>query len=199
MSIYGRKTTVDGETVEENSNFKSPVVGSPEKPFVNNVSIEDIAYNKSESGVEMGIIIFKQENGSQVKETIFPANPNFQQPVEEQGDLINRRMKHIVTKFSGITGEDYDSRLSETDSFKDFIEQIGNFVRPQFDSNKFRVKFVYNKKGYVSLPKYPNFIENMTVPEDETQIGYSPSYDTFTKSNPDAEEITEKVANSWDN
>ena len=50
-------------------------------------------------------------------------------------------------------------------------KEIGEYKAPveKDNSKKFRMLFIYKGK-YVSLPKYPNFIEGMETPAEKTNI-----------------------------
>lgn len=175
--MYGRKVDNDGREISADSDFISPQLGTPEKPYVENVKFTGIELNEDNTRATLS---FQQENGSVVKFTEFSSEESWAQ------DNTSRRLKHICTKI--VSEEKYNEAVGETESFKSFIKSIIKLIKGKVGDKKFRVKFIYNKKNYVSLPNYPNFFESMDVPQSETKISYNPTYDKFEKSESDIEE-----------
>ncbi len=52
--------------------------------------------------------------------------------------------------------------IPEATSFEDFFSKVNEAIAGKTDG-KYRVLFHYNNKGYVTIPRYPNFIESMTT------------------------------------
>ena len=50
-----------------------------------------------------------------------------------------------------------------------------------FSDKVFTMKFVYNKKGYISVPSFPNFI---TTPDKEDILSTNPKYDNYELKTP---------------
>lgn len=68
-------------------------------------------------------------------------------------------------------------------SYKDFVDWVAMMLNAANKSILLRVKIVYNKKGYTTLPNYCKFtfIEPMNLPEGEKSKIAELSIDQFTK------------------
>ena len=128
---------------------------------------------------------FKQSNGATVKHAEFPANPDFGD-VEKQATDVSRRVKHIATKFMAES----DFVITDVASFEEYGHKVTSLFGQKFLGRKFRMLFIYKGK-YVSLPKYPNFIEGMETAADKTNI-YISDYNKkkLVKPEPDASPVT---------
>lgn len=138
MNTYGSK-------VEEKL---VPVVGTKENPFLNGVTI--VGLELSEDGTRF-TMTFKQPNGALVKVTEFAGTEDW------QIDQTNRRVRHIATKIVSV--EEYESAIKETNNFADFISRVVSIIGNRYANMEFNMLFVYNKKGFVTIPSFPNFIE----------------------------------------
>jgi hypothetical protein len=124
--------------------------------------------------------------------------------------LVNdqiRRINAIVTTF--ISEESF--RKVKGDTFEEFSKATITALGDSYKGIKVRIKVVYDKRNFTSLPKYTNYtwIERMTVPKEESEIKIFSS-DRLTKVMPkkiegaDEEvknilnEIPEKVTNPED-
>ena len=69
------------------------------------------------------------------------------------------------------------------ESFKEFAKWVADMLNNADKTIKLRVKVVYNKKGYTTLPNYAKytFIEPMVLPEGETSKIAELTIDQFTK------------------
>ena len=171
---YGSKTDSEGRIIGADSGYIAPNVGTPEKPYVEDVKISGIELEDNRA-----VFLFEQPNGAVVKHTEFESDQSWAQ------DNTTRRVKHICTKIVSV--EEYDKAVLETESFSSFIDSVIDLLRGRTKNKKFRVKFVYNKKNFVCLPNFPNFIESMDVPEEKTSIRYNVNYDNLVPSIPDEE------------
>lgn len=68
-------------------------------------------------------------------------------------------------------------------SYKEFVDWVANLLNAADKNILVRVKVVYNRKGYTTLPNYCKFtfIEPMNLPEGETSKIAELSIDQFTK------------------
>ena len=107
---------------------------------------------------------FKQENGATVKHAEFPANPDFGD-VAKQATDVSRRVKHIATKCM----PENEFVITDVSTFEEFGNKVIALFGQKFVGMKFRMLFIYKGK-YVSLPKFPNFIESMATPAEKTSI-----------------------------
>ncbi len=171
---YGSNTDSEGREITDGSSFTNPVVGNPAKPYVENCKLEKVELSDDETRASF---VFKQPNGSTVTHSEFSGTEDWQ--IEN----TNKRVRHICSKI--VTGDEYSTAVEGSTNFVDFINKVINLLNGKYN-NEFRVKFIYNKNGYVSLPQFPNFIENMTTPENETTISYNAKYDVFIRPVADA-------------
>ena len=144
--------------VQSESTVKIPTAG-----ILAGVVLDSIALNEAADRLEFS---FKQSNGATVKHIEFEAKENPYNTIEEQQDLTNRKVKHIATKFM-----DEDAFIiSSVDSFEAYAKAVIKLLTGKFEGKTVNVLFTYNKKGYVGLPKYPNFIEKGTVALADTAL-----------------------------
>ena len=52
--------------------------------------------------------------------------------------------------------------MPEATSFESFFHNVNQLIAGKTEG-KFRMLFHYNNKGYVTVPRYPNFIESMAT------------------------------------
>jgi len=143
---YGSKKTSDGKEIVADDSRVLPVVG-----IVENCTIKGGFELNDDNTVAS--ITFVQPNGAEITHKEWASE-------DPAGiDDTNRRVKHICTKF---IGEAMYNAIPEAASFVDFINKVNEAIAGKTDG-KYRVLFHYNNKGYVTIPRYPNFIESMTT------------------------------------
>jgi hypothetical protein len=146
---YGSRTGADGKVISADGS------GMPEVGIVDNVSIKD-AFEISDDGKYV-TITFVQASGAEVKHREWD-NSDDAAAVE----YTNRRIKHICTKL--VTEAEYDAAVEGAGGFEDFFRRVRHLIEGR-TSGTFRMLFHYNDKGFVVVPRFPNFIEHMkTVP-----------------------------------
>ena len=147
-----------GTNVESNSTGGvAPSVG-----IVENCELVSVTMNTDKGGrLDFEC---KQSNGATVKHAEFPANPDFGD-VEKQATDVSRRVKHIATKCM----PESEFVITDVNSFEEYGHKVVSLFGQKFMGRKFRMLFIYKGK-YVSLPKFPNFIETMDTPADKTTI-----------------------------
>jgi DNA primase catalytic subunit len=143
---YGSKKTSDGKEIVADDSRVLPQVG-----IVDNCTVKGVFELNDDKTVAS--ITFVQPNGAEVTHKEWLNDDATAQ------DDTNRRVKHIATKFIGQQA--YDA-IPEADSFEDFFNKVNAAITGKI-SEKFRMLFHYNNKGYVTVPRYPNFIESMSV------------------------------------
>ena len=168
-----------GSNVESNSTGGvAPSVGIQE-----NCELVSVSLNMDKGG--RLDFEFKQSNGATVKHAEFPANPDFGD-VEKQATDVSRRIKHIATKFM----PENEFVIENAASFPEYANKVTALMGQKFAGKKFRMLFIYKGK-YVSLPKFPNFIESMDVPAEKTNIYISDwNKKKLIKPEPDATTVT---------
>jgi hypothetical protein len=146
MASYGSKTTSDGKQIAADENRVSPSVG-----IVNDCTIKGVFELNEDKSVAS--ITFVQPNGTEIthKEWVSTDAAGI--------DDTNRRVKHICTKL--VTEAEYNA-MPEATSFENFFANVNQLIAGK-TAGKFRMLFHYNNKGYVTVPRYPNFIESMST------------------------------------
>ena len=164
-----------GTNVESNSTGGvMPSVG-----IVENCELVSVSLNMDKGG--RLDFEFKQPNGATVKHAEFPANPDFGD-VEKQATDVSRRVKHIATKCMSES----EFVIDNVTTFAEYGNKVISLFGQKYAGRKFRMLFIYKGK-YVSLPKFPNFIEAMEVPADKTNIYISDwNKKKLVKPEPDA-------------
>lgn len=143
---YGSKKTSDGKEIVADDSRVMPLVG-----IVENCMVKGGFELNDDKNVAS--ITFIQPNGAEVTHKEWLNDDAAAQ------DDTNRRVKHICTKF---IGEAMYNAIPEATSFEDFFSKVNEAIEGKTDG-KYRVLFHYNNKGYVTIPRYPNFIESMTT------------------------------------
>lgn len=150
---YGSKKTSDGKEINADENRLLPNVGIQENCTIKNV------FELSQDG-KSASITFVQSNGAEVN------HKEWDNDDEASQDDVNRRVKHICTKL--VSEAEFDT-LPETNSFSEYINAVNNLIQGKTEG-MFRMLFHYNNKGYVSVPRYPNFIERMDTKPSKITI-----------------------------
>jgi hypothetical protein len=139
------------------------VVKIPQVGILEGVTLESVVLSEDQTKLEF---TFRQPNGALVRHTEFEAKESPYATIDKQEELTNRRVKHIATKF---LSEDAFV-IPNVDSFATYAAAVIKLLAGKFEGIKVRVLFVYNGKGYVSLPKFPNFIESSDVTKELTKL-----------------------------
>ena len=134
------------------SNIKTENVLIPEVGIQKEVRLTEVKFEENRLS-----FVFEQSTGARVIHSEFKANPDWN--IEEQQTNTSRRVKHIA-EASGIA-----LNIEKTESFEEYVTQIIEAFGVLSDCT-FNMIFIYNKKGFVCLPKYPPFIEKTR--EDNT-------------------------------
>jgi hypothetical protein len=85
-----------------------------------------------------------------------------QRAYNEQGAFV----KHIISKF---VPED-KAKIAKVPNFEAFAKAVISLLGDSFKETKVRLKILYNKKGYLTVPQYPPFIERMDVNPTQLKI-----------------------------
>lgn len=134
--------------------------------IVENVVLNEVKYNPiTESNqYETLEFVFKQDN-TVLSHKEFPIQENVPY-AQESYDRMNKRVLHIMKAF--ISPE--ESVIEDVSTFAEFAQAVSSKLLGK-TTEPVRLLAVYNKKGYVSLPTYPSFIEKMSVSPSRLKIG----------------------------
>lgn len=116
-----------------------------------------------------------------------------QEQLEKKTDNQYSRMLQILTCYFPIEMLNFNG-----ESFKEFADWIVQLLNAADKTKKLRIKVVYNKNGYTTLPAYAKytFIEPMELPEGQTSKITQLNIDTFTK--PIVADVEQKEVNPFD-
>lgn len=98
--------------------------------------------------------------------------------LEEQMNKQYKRMLQLLLCFYKDEEIDFNG-----EKFIDFANYVVDKLNNADKSILLRVKVVYNKNGYTTLPNSVSrtFVEPMSVPKEESKIEIDPKYDMITK------------------
>jgi hypothetical protein len=146
-----------------------------------NVSLKDITYETSQSGVSYLKFAFVGANGEEVNHTEFAPDPSREDFQKKMKNFLVR-VKHISTKFVPEAAVNINAPTLEA-----LAAQLCAILKPHLATTKLRLKVIYNDKNYTCIPKYVPFVENMTTPATSTKLKLDPGFDKLEKdggSNP---------------
>jgi hypothetical protein len=154
-----------------------------------NVELVSVEYKQTEK-TEFIAFYFEDEEKAKLSHTEWKVRQSVQSTKEGLDAntlylrLVNdqiRRINAIVTTF--IPEEEF--RKVKADTFKEFCESTIAMLGDSYKGVKVRIKVVYDKRNFTSLPKYTNYtwIERMTIPKEESEIKIFSS-DRLSKSVP---------------
>lgn len=154
-----------------------------------NVELVSVEYKQTEK-TEFIAFYFENEEKAKLSHTEWKVRQTLQSTITDFDAptlylrLVNdqiRRINAIVTTF--IPEEEF--RKVKADTFKEFCESTIAILGDSYKDVKVRIKVVYDKRNFTSLPKYTNYtwIERMTIPKEESEIKIF-SNDRLTKSIP---------------
>jgi hypothetical protein len=166
MTTQNWSITIDTPSEGSTSNFMD--VGIHE-----NVELTNIRYDVSAKGKEFMEFTFTAPDSRELKHTEWKPGATDE---KMQIDLITNqlgRIKQLATKF--IPKEKFV--LNAVD-FKSFASNVIMLIGNSYKGVKLRLKAVYNKEGYITLPNSwkSQFVERMDlVPLESTKIRILPS------------------------
>ena len=149
--------------------------------IIEDVTLKSAKAETSPTGKNFFEITF-EKNGAVLIHTEWEPTKNQYVDTDEklQTKMDNQysRMLQILACFYKLEDIDFNG-----ESFKEFAKYIVDKLNEANKSIKLRVKVVYNKDGYTTLPSYAKFtfIEPMELPEGETSKIVELSMDQFTK------------------
>jgi len=142
-----------------------------------NVEMTRVEYAKTEKGSEYLAFYFMNEKQEQLSHTEWKIKMN--KPLEEMEEGLVKfytnitneqvsRIDRIVTTF--IPKETFQG--VEADTFEDFANKTIAVLGDHYKGIKIRIKVVYDKRNYTSLPPYTNYrwIETMAISREKSEI-----------------------------
>lgn len=100
-------------------------------------------------------ITFAQADGATVVSRVWDNDD------EKAQAEANAWVHHVGTKV--VSTEEYEKAVEGATSFADFINRANRVTAGQFADKSYRMLFHYNKKGFITTPRYAPFIEPMNT------------------------------------
>lgn len=146
-----------------------------------NVTLKSVKTEVSPNGGHFLEMIFEKDGATMIHTEWEPKLGGYTDTPEKLQDKETNqysRMLQILTCFYDESQIDFNGS-----SFSEFSSYIVNMLNAANKDKKLRVKVVYNKNGYTTLPNYAKytFIEPMELPEGKTSAIVQLSIDTFIK------------------
>ena len=160
--MFGSKVDSTGKELEGDSSYIKPSVGER----VKDNKLTSIEFIRKDDGKESAKFTFTQSNGASLVWVVFAPED------DKQLDRINRNIKHLCTKY--VTEDEFHA--VQANSFEAFIGGIKTLILNKAVDIPVTMKIVYNKKGYASLPYFPNWI---ALPDNEDTLSTNPRYDFY--------------------
>ena len=127
-------------------------------------------------------IDFKNEDNQALYHTEWePKMAPWMKTNEDLEDSMNKQYKRMLEiMLCFYKDEDIDFN---GERFIDFANYVANKLNNADKTIKLRIKVVYNKDGYTTLPNSVSrkFIEPMTISKENSQITIDPKYDTIVR------------------
>jgi hypothetical protein len=145
-----------------------------------NVTLKSVKVSKSPTGKDFLEITFEKDGSTMThtewKPTKFDGMTDEQ--LQSKEDTQFSRMMQILLCFYKD-----EELIFNGASFEDFANEVVNYLNNADKSKLLRVKVVYNKDGYTTLPSYAKytFIEPMQLPEGQASAIVELGIDQFTK------------------
>jgi hypothetical protein len=133
----------------------------------------DLNIDAIRKNAESGKMVHKVDNA--VKGYVKGNQITPDQAVQMASDDMARKAKHLLTKF--MTEE--ESELKAVSTYKEFGDAICAKLAGRTESVSLRLKLVYDQNDYLSIPRYKNFLELMSV--NPTKLTIDPK-DVVTRS-----------------
>lgn len=132
-----------------------------------NITLKEVNVNKSPQGKDFLEFVFENESGQTATMTEWKNEKNTWIVTDDDlQSADNRQFGRILQILDAVKGGHNDFEGSS------FAEMI-NWTKAQFadgDSDKVRLKVVFDKKGYTQVSKNGIFIESMSIPKEDSQI-----------------------------
>lgn len=132
-----------------------------------NLKLTDVRYETTTKGNKFLAFTFKDSVGKTVTHTEWPTKSTDPKEILDYQDKQVRRIGQIVDSVVGL--KDYNINVN---SFEEYAQTIVELLAKRNPEDLYRVKVVYNNKGFTTLPSYwkPRFIESMKIPKEESNI-----------------------------
>lgn len=149
--------------------------------IIENVTIRSAEVRQSPKGGTFLEITFEKDGGLLKQTEWQPKMTQFtdtEAKLQDKADTQFARMLQILNCF--YTDEEL---VFEGSTFEEFVTTVAEYINNANKDIKLRVKAVYNKDGYTTLPTYAKytFIEPMVLPEGKTSAIRELGIDQFVR------------------
>ena len=151
-----------------------------------NCEMDKVEYGKSDKGNEFLAFYFKDPSNAIVSKTEWPvrvpapleglspeqyAENTSEEKKSYESMSMNQmaRIKHICVDSGYLTNEEF---TFEAATFQEFAETVVRLLGDKFKDKKVRIKVIYDRNNFTSLPSYTRYvwIETMDTPKEESKI-----------------------------
>lgn len=140
-----------------------------------NISLDNVEVKTSPTGNKLFQITFKNDEGQTLPHTEWePKTGPFTKSEKDLDRAKNRQYKRMLQILLCFYKD--EQITFEGERFDDFATYIATMLNAADKSIKLRVKVVYNKNGYTTLPSRVDdiFIEPMSVSKEDSKIEIKP-------------------------
>ena len=138
------------------------------------VKVISITHEIGQYGTQMKVVVSCQ--GAEVtqwysapSEELAAKKPK--RTMEVQNTAVESLLKSIGICF------DPNFAFENVETFEEAVDELVKQTKDKWATIELRAKFVYNKKGYISLPYHPKFLENSSIARKDTKLAVDPKFD----------------------
>jgi hypothetical protein len=155
-----------------------PIVITKENSVARGRFIDKIEYRKTDKAEFLTIEIVDKA-GNTARKSYFPPNkigslyiPD-QAAYDKEMDKFNKTMKNLTNV---LLSKDYET--GDVATFEQFCNKIISDIGKSYANKELRIKLVYDKKNYPTLPKWPTMFEDPTLISDtDTKMSVNEKWD----------------------
>lgn len=146
----------------------SPIVITKDNCISRGRYISNIEFRKTEKAEFLTISIVDKA-GNTARKSYFPPNKIGSQYVPDKAafdkemDKFNRTMRNLTNV---LLSPDYET--GDVSTFEEFCNKIIQDIGKAYYKKELRIKLVYDKKGFPTLPTWPVMFEDPTLVSDDS-------------------------------
>lgn len=143
---------------------------------LDNVVIVGFNQGVSQNGSKFWDMQLKDANGNETNMREYDIDQT-RDAWEKKQESQLKRLKHILSKFVPA-----GTPLPQAATFPELWTAIEVLMKTaQCNTKPIRLKLIYNRGGYLSVPAYVPFMEPMTVDAASTNLKLNPDFDTLVR------------------
>lgn len=165
---------MSGYGVKRGEGRSLPIVINKDNAIARGRYIRNIEYRKTEKAEFLTIEVIDKD-GMTARKSYFPPQlgkgyVKTKEDFDKEQNKFNRVMKNVT---SVLLSSDYETGV--VDSFESFCNKVISDIGKSYYNKELRIKLVYDKKNFPTLPAWP------TMFEDPTKIADSDTKMTITQ------------------